>query len=135
MGAEETGAAVGMGSFPHSRFPRSTHLGSCVHSCGRSFTQQTSLLMAANHFESQTPPRTLLGVQTPQEVLAPVSSHARTHAHARIQALPEAAPMVELPINQVSLHQVHVLAADPTGAAEGGGGAVHRVLALGRGAS
>lgn len=44
---------------------------------------------------------------------------------APTQALPEAAPMVQLPVRQVSLHEVHVPAADPAGTADG---AAPRVL-------
>lgn len=50
--------------------------------------------------------------------------HMHTHAqactgtHRHTPALPEAAPVVELPVSQVSLHEVHVLAADCAGAAD-----------------
>lgn len=59
-----------------------------------------------------------------------VQVHAHTHTLAR--APPEAAAVVELPVGQVALHQVHVQAAGRTGAADG---AARRGLALGRRAS
>lgn len=52
-------------------------------------------------------------------VSVPISAaYAHTHEHTHAPAPPEAAPVVEFPVSQVSLHKVHVLAADPTGAAD-----------------
>lgn len=47
-----------------------------------------------------------------------VGTCVRTRAHAQVEAPPEAAAVEQLPVGQVPLHQVHVLAADGADAAE-----------------